>query len=255
MSILALLGLADAAVIRVAAQLGPTTAVHVAEAPPAAETLALLAKHGVSRVIHIWEPALATALDVSLERELIYVALLTSLVRQMDVTTLVVGDGNHAWIGPVLAEDVDLPHVTGVLDAARLDPSKGDKGDVLVQRLCLQGVQQLRGPARSVLAVLPFGPLPQLALPAAAAVPARATAPSVERWSLDMLGLHAEDLPRSLLKLMPSDKRSVFPGRTFDSIEELAQRLRQDGLAPAESLQAGAELDSVQPADDLVIEG
>jgi hypothetical protein len=254
MSALALLGLAEQAVVRVAAQLGPATAVQIAAAPPSTETQAWLAKNGVSRVIHIWDSALEAALEASLERELIYASVLNSLLRQVEATTLVVGDGKHAWLGPALAEDLDLAHVTGVLDAVPVGPALGEKGDVLVQRLGLQGVQRLRGPARCVLAVLPFGPLPQLALPAVAPSP-RAATPSLERWDLDKLGLHPEDLPRSLLKLLQPEKHSVFPGRTFDSIEELVDRLRQDGLAPPESLQAGAELDAVQPADDLVIDG
>ncbi len=257
MSVLALLGMADQAVVRLATRLGETTAVQIAASPPSAETLDLLTKHGVSRVLHIWDPALLTALESSEEQELIYVAVLTSVVRHVDVTTLVVGDGSHAWLGPALAEDLDLPHVTGVLDAVPVEPGKKGASDVLVQRLCLQGVQRLRGPGRSVLAVLPYGPLPQLALPSTPNGDSspRGVAPSVERWSLEKLGLHPEDLPRSLLKLLQPERRSVFPSREFERIEDLAERLRQDGLAPPESLRSGGDSDDVQPADDLVIDG
>ena len=260
MSTLAILGLADEAVVRTAAQLGPAIAVHMASEALSAEQLSRLGSAGVSKVIHIWDASLASALESSIEQALIYVSLITSLVRQVEVTTLVVGDGNHGWLGPTLAEDLDLPHITGVLDAVPVEPGKSPaigKGDILVQRLCLQGVQRLRGPSRCVLAVLPFGPLPQLALaPARAAVAAaKPSVPMVDAWDLDRLGLHPEDLPRSLLKLLQPERCTTFSARTFDSVEQLAERLRQDGLAPDASLQAGAEQEAVQPADDLVIDG
>ena len=216
MSTLAILGLADEAVIRTATQLGPTIAVHIASEAPSAEQLSRLGVAGVSRLIHIWDAALPGALESNIEQALIHVSLLTSLVRQVEVTTLVVGDGNHAWLGPTLAEDLDLPHVTGVLDAVPAEPIKSPaagKGDILVQRLCLQGVLRLRGPARCVLAVLPFGPLPQLALSAArpAKDTVRPAVPTVDFWNLDRLGLHPEDLPRSLLKLLQPARCTTFP--------------------------------------------
>lgn len=256
MSVLALLGLAEPAVVRIAARLGSATAVQIAAAPPSAATLDRLAKLGVLRVLHVWDSALASALHSSLEQELIYSAVLAALFRQLEATTLVVGDSSHAWLGPTLAEDLDLPHVTGVLDAVPAGSDSAETDDVLVQRLCLQGVQQLRGPRRCVLAVLPFGPLPQLALKTAPAGSGQRTSvPTVERWNLDMLSLHPEELPRSLLKLFQPERHSVFPSRSFDSVDALAERLRQDGLAPAESFLAVAETDDVQLADDLVIDG
>lgn len=260
MTVLAVLGRSDDAVLHTAAGLGDTIAVLIASTAPSVERLLALGKAGVSRVIHIWDAALTEPLGDSLEREPMTVALLTSLLRQVEIATVVVGDGRHAWLAPSLAEDLDLPHVTSVLHAVSVTGGLASKEDILLQRRCLQGVQRLRGPARCVLAVLPGGPVPALALPKSPRSPSRATAPAVETWDLGRLRLAIDELPRPLLKLQQPERTTPPQGRTFDSIAELGERLRLDGLAPFASFAApGDEADvapeDVQSADDLVIDG
>ena len=145
MTVLAVLGRADDAVLQTAAQLGETLAVVIAStAPPAERLSALAARAGVSRVIQIWDTALAEPLKDTLEREPVTVTLLTSLLRQIEIKTLVVGDGRHAWLAPPLAEDLDLPHVTSVLNAVPA-PVAGTGKDILIQRRCLHGCSDCAG--------------------------------------------------------------------------------------------------------------
>ncbi|HNN91036.1 MAG TPA: hypothetical protein PKI03_02160 [Pseudomonadota bacterium] len=256
MTVLAVLGRADDAVLQTAAQLGETLAVVIASTAPSAERLSALARIGVSRVIQIWDIALAEPLNDTLEREPVTVTLLTSLLRQIEIKTLVVGDGRHAWLAPALAEDLDLPHVTSVLNAVPAPVAGTGKEDILIQRRCLQGVQRLRGPARCVLAILPGGPVSVLALPPSSPSAPRTAAPVVETWDLRRLGLAIDELPRPLLKLQQPERTSPLPGRTFESVAELGERLRLDGLAPLECFAPATDsTEDVQSADDLVIDG
>jgi electron transfer flavoprotein alpha/beta subunit len=256
MTVLSVLGRGDDSVVQTATQLGETIAVLIAPAAPAAERLSALGRAGVSRVIHIWDEALSEPLRDSLEYEPTLVALLTGLLRLVEVKTLVVGDGRHAWLAPALAEDLDLPHVTSVLHAVPATASPSGNEDILIQRRCLHGVQRLRGPARCVLAVLPGGPLPVLPLPKSARGVPRTAPPAVETWDLRRLGLTADDLPRPLLKLQQPERTSPFPGRSFENVAELSERLRLDGLAPLECFAVPSEsTEDVQQADDLVIDG
>lgn len=79
MTVLAVLGRADDAVLQTAVQLGETLAVVIASAAPPAERLSALARAGVSRVIQIWDTALAEPLKDTLEREPVTVTLLKPL--------------------------------------------------------------------------------------------------------------------------------------------------------------------------------
>lgn len=256
MTVLAILGRSDDAVVQTATQLGETFAVSISSTAPSGERLAALARAGVSRALQIWDPALADTLQDCLELEPQLVALLTGLLRQVEVQTLVVGDGRHAWLAPALAEDLDLPHVTSVLNAVPAAPGPAGKDDILIQRRCLQGVQRLRGPSRCVLAVLPGGPVSTLALPKSPRVSSRTASLSVETWDLRRLGLTADDLPRPLLGLQQPHRTNPLPGRTFDTVAELGERLRLDGLAPFESFVIPTEsTDDVQSAEDFVIDG
>lgn len=256
MTVLAVLGRADDAVLQTATQLGETLAVVIASTAPPAERLSALARAGVSRVIQIWDTALAEPLKDTLEREPVTVTLLTSLLRQIEIKTLVVGDGRHAWLAPALAEDLDLPHVTSVLNAVPAPVAGTGKEDILIQRRCLHGVQRLRGPARCVLAILPGGPVSVLALPTSSRGAPRSAVPAVETWDLRRLGLAIDELPRPLLKLQQPERTSPLPGRTFESVAELGERLRLDGLAPLECFAPATDAtEDVQSADDLVIDG
>lgn len=251
MKVLAFLGCADAAVVRVAAALGDVTAILIDAAAPDEARLAILRHAGVRTVIHLWDAALAARLAPGPEREPVYVSLLTTLSRQLDTKTIVVGDQPLAWLGPALAEDLDLPHVTGVLDAElQAVEGTGPGGDIVVRRLCLQGIARLRGPGQCVLAVLPVESL------AAKVAATPAVAPKVESWNLQRLGVDPGDLPRPLLLLGDLATAGVTSGRTFDDVRALADRLRQDGLSPAPLPQGDVLLeDDAQSAEDLIIDG
>ncbi len=233
MKVVALAGEADFSVISLAVRLGECVAVAIA-ANASATVLAQARAAGASRLIQLWDNSFAESQRDPLGHEQILAPVLSALGRQLESSFFIVPETVNGWLGPALAEELGVTHVSGVLDAALAPPAADSASSpkalaqappmVIVRRRCLQGVQRLRGPAIGVLCVLPHSVASSAKLPPVGNVVS-------ERWDLARLGIGPVDLPRPLLRPILPERRSVLSGRTFDSLEALALRLRQDGLA------------------------
>lgn len=233
MKILALIGDATIGSVRLAARLGECTAVAVAPDATAKKLLEQARRDGATQLVQLWDDNLTDLEREPLSRELMQTAVLAALSRKLELRFFVVPETSYGWMGAALAEELDLPHLSAVLQAelAAVTPGEEEKNppDLLVRRRCLQGVQKLRGPSVGVLCLLPEHR-------------ANAKSPSgmsalggelvVDKWDLARLGLGPVDLPRPLLRLVVPERRQELRGRTFESMIALAERLRQDGLSP-----------------------
>jgi hypothetical protein len=217
----------SAPLLRIAGQLGDFVVVTIGPDPAAAATLfAQATAVGASQCIRIWDDELAPLLNEPLSRELVQATLLAAVGRRLDSRFFIVADTETGWLGPALAEELDAPHVSAVIDAqpAAASPATADgPATILVRRRCLHGVQRLRGLAIGVLCVIPGSEPPVGELP---------SAPVGESWGLVNLGLHSVDLPRSPLRPLLPERSTEPPCRSFPSLAALAERLRQDGLLP-----------------------
>lgn len=233
MKVLALIGDVSIGSARLAARLGECTAVAVAPDALAKKLLEEARRDGATQLIQIWDDSLAELEREPLSRELMQTAVLAALARKLELRFFVVPETSYGWLGPALAEELDLPHLSAVLQA-EVEPQTAAPGEdpknlsnLLVRRRCLQGVQKLRGPCVGVLCLLP-GEM--------RATEAGKTGAgddfTVDKWDLARLGLGPVDLPRPLLRLVVPERRQELRGRTFDSMAALAERLRQDGLSP-----------------------
>lgn len=242
MRVAALLGIggsaqSDAAVLRIAAQLGEVAALAVS-GEPAPVALARARAAGTTQLARVWDAALESALgsaaipapasasggsDADGPDESILATVLAAAARLLDAQIFVVGESPLGYVGPALAEQLNLPHLSAVLDAVRdaEDPAPDTAPTLIVHRRCLRGVQILRGPACGVLCVQPSD---------APIAPAALSPDEVERWDLEQLGLGASDLPRPLLRAVSPERATRFAPRVFASAEALLERLRQDGL-------------------------
>lgn len=216
--------------VELAAKLGDCTAVAIAP-DTAATALALddARAAGASQLIHLWDEAFAETERDPLARELIQTTVLAALGRKLESRLFVVPETAYGWLGPALAEELDLPHLTGVIGVTPL-PRNGEPEQlpppIEVRRRCLQGVQRLRGPAMGVLGVLPKEDKKS------ATATKKSAGSEIETWNLGRLGLGPVDLPRPLLRPLLPERRSTLTVRVYASISDLATRLRQDGLLP-----------------------
>lgn len=250
MKIIALAGVAGNVAVSLGTRLGIGECLAVAITPETSVP-GLQEAHGLgaTQLIKLWDPALNEVAQDALGREYLQATLLAVLCRRLDIRFAVVPETSEGWLGPALAEELDVPHVTGVLDAA-LAPAAQPTSNVpaplnraaalgvpliKVQRRCLSGIQRLRGPAIGVLSVLPVA---SAATSAAGAGQSTSGAgkqeklPLIETWDLARLGISAMDLPRPLIRGVLPEKRTELGGRVFPSLQALAERLRQDGLSP-----------------------
>ena len=222
MKVVAMLGAADSAVLRVARRLGEVTALAVS-----ADRKALDAVAAVQRV-RLWDEALARLPAIGADREAVLATVLAAAARRLDGQLFVIAETPIGYLGSAVAEQLNLAHLSHVVDATLLAEDKEDP-QLVVTRRCLHGLQRLRGPASAVLCVLPApgGAAPQVSADA----PGADGAPGAEViWSLADVGLSAAELPRPLLRALVPAQRTSFVPRRFDSVESLAARLRQDGL-------------------------
>lgn len=249
MKVIALAGVAGNLAVSLGARLGECTAVAItAEAPvPGLQEAQAL---GASQLIRLWDPALTEPVQDPLGREHLQATLLAVLCRRLEIRFVVVPETSEGWLGPALAEELDVPHVTGVLDAEIVAPAVPPSGQipsavsralamglptVRVQRRCLSGIQRLRGPAIGVLSVLPVAAGSTVSAQSGASSTAagrQEKLPLIETWDLARLGISAMDLPRPLIRSVLPEKRTELTGRVFPNLQALAERLRQDGLAP-----------------------
>jgi hypothetical protein len=238
MRVVALAGEGGKAAVRLAARLGECTAIFVgAGAPAAAAALQQAHADGAVELIHLWDGALAEMEREGMTRELMLSAILATFGRRLEARLFVVPDIASGWLGPALAEELDVPHLTAVLaaellpDDAQADAASSSRSspllpELMVRRRCHRGIQRLRGPAIGVLCVLPQPD----GKPNAPPPPKNQV--EIQRWDLARLGLGPVDLPRSLLRPVLPERHSEITGRNFDNLAALAERMRQDGLVP-----------------------
>jgi hypothetical protein len=244
MKVLSLIGDEDTGTTRLAARLGECTAVAVAPDAAARELLEAARRDGATQLIQLWDDSLGELEREPLSRELMLTAVLAALARKLELRFFVVPETPYGWLGPALAEELDLPHLSAVLQAeidpnpqhalSQSDDHKPPPG-LVVRRRCLQGVQKLRGPSVGVLCLLPDGVKP-------AKLPAGGE-PGIDKWDLARLGLGPVDLPRPLLRVVVPERRQELRGRSFESLTALAERLRQDGLSPIQPPPPPKEVD------------
>lgn len=224
MKVVAMLGAADSAALRVARRLGEVTALAVS---PDSAALAAVA---VAQRVRLWDPALAKLPAIGADREAVLATVLAAAARRLDAQLFVIAETSVGYLGSAVAEQLNLAHLSHVVDAA-LSQEDPECPQLTVTRRCLHGLQRLRGPASAVLCVLaaPGGAAKQVLADAPGSDGAPAAEPEV-LWSLADVGLSAAELPRPLLRALVPAQRTSFVPRRFDSVESLAARLRQDGL-------------------------
>lgn len=223
MKVVAILGPADSAVLRVARSLGEVTALAVSP-----DSTSLSRVTGVKQRVHVWDDALATLPTTGSDREAILATVLSAAARHLDAQLFVLSETPVGYLGSAFAEQLNLAHLSQVIDAAVLE-GESENPQLRVSRRCLHGVQRLRGPAAAVVCVLP------VAADGAAAATSpeggESAEPVIDRtWSLANIGLVKAELPRPLVRAVVPAQHTRFAPRRFDSLDSLVARLRQDGL-------------------------
>ena len=231
MKVVAILGPADPAVLRVACGLGEVTALVVSP-----DSTSLSRAVGVKQRVQIWDEALATLPPVGADREAILATVLAAAARHLDAQLFVIAETAVGYLGSAIAEQLNLAHLSQVVAAAVVD-GETENPQLRVSRRCLHGVQRLRGPAAGVLCVLPTASDFAAADKTAAAgggsegAPTQAGEPQIDRtWSLANIGLVKAELPRPLVRPVVPAQQTRFAPRRFDNLDQLVARLRQDGL-------------------------
>ena len=224
MKVVAMLGAADSAVLRVARRLGEVTALSMSPDSAAFASVA------ATQRVRLWDPALAKLPAIGADREAVLATVLAAAARRLDAQLFVIAETSIGYLGSAVAEQLNLAHLSHVVDAT-LSQEDPESPQLTVTRRCLHGLQRLRGPASAVLCVLaaPGGATRQAPADAAGPDDARESRAKVS-WSLADVGLSAAELPRPLLRPLVPAQRTSFVPRRFDSVESLAARLRQDGL-------------------------
>ena len=223
MRVVAILGAADSAVLRIARCLGEVTALAVS---PDSTRLGRAA--GAQQRVRIWDEALAALPPEGADREAILATVLAAAARQLDAQLFVIGETAVGYLGSAVAEQLNLAHLSQVVSAELVD-GDSESPQLRVARRCLHGVQRLRGPAAAVVCVLPV--TADLAAPADAAGTEGEGLPAIDKtWNLASIGLVKAELPRPLVRAVVPAQRTQFTPRRFDSLDSLALRLRQDGL-------------------------
>ena len=220
MRVVAMLGAADQAVLRVAQSLGEVTALAVSP-----DRTGLGAATAAAQRIRLWDEALAELPPVGADREAVLATVLAAAARRLESQIFVIAETTVGYLGSAVAEQLNLAHLSQVLEVVLLGGESANP-QLRVVRRCLHGIQRLQGPAAAVLCVLPSAAMgePEVAAPA--------DQPSVEEttWNLADVGLAAAELPRPLCRVVSSAPPARFAPRSFDSVEALVARLRQDGL-------------------------
>lgn len=224
MKVVAMLGAADSAVLRVARRLGEVTALSMSPDSAAFASVA------ATQRVRLWDPALAKLPAIGADREAVLATVLAAAARRLDAQLFVIAETSIGYLGSAVAEQLNLAHLSHVVDAT-VSADDPESPQLLVTRRCLHGLQRLRGPASAVLCVLPAPGGATRQAPAEAPGPDGALASGAEvSWSLADVGLSPAELPRPLLRALVPAQRTSFVPRRFDSVESLAARLRQDGL-------------------------
>lgn len=229
MKVVAILGTADAAVLRVACGLGEVTAIAV---NPNGTSLRFAA--GAKQRVQIWDDALGALPPSGADREAILATVLAAAARQLDAQLFVVAETAVGYLGSAIAEQLNLAHLSQVVAATLVD-GDSENPQLRVSRRCLHGVQRLRGPAAGVLCVLPaagdFAATATATGGESTESAASAGGQPIERtWSLANIGLVKAELPRPLVRPVVPAQHTRFGPRRFDNLDQLVARLRQDGL-------------------------
>lgn len=225
MKVVAILGAADPAVLRIARCLGEVIALAVSP-----DSTSLSRAADVKQRVRIWDDALTALPPDGADREAILATVLAAAARQLDAQLFVIAETSVGYLGSAVAEQLNLAHLSQVTSAALVD-GDGDSRQLRVSRRCLHGVQRLRGPAAAVVCVLPVT-ADRLAQDATApAGPEGEDLPPIDKtWNLANIGLVKAELPRPLLRPVVPAQHTQFTPRRFDSLDALVARLRQDGL-------------------------
>jgi electron transfer flavoprotein alpha/beta subunit len=216
MRVVAILGTADRAVLRVAQSLGEVTALAISPS-------ALGATSAAMERVRLWDDELAELPPVGADREAVLATVLAAAARRLEAQLFVIAETATGYLGAAVAEQLNLSHLSQVVDVA-LVGADGASPQLRVVRRCLHGVQRLHGPPAAVLCVVPATD--------GAAEPTAAAAPATPEtlWNLAELGLTRSELPRPLVRVVSPAQRTLFAPRQFDNLDSLVARLRQDGL-------------------------
>lgn len=243
MKVLVLAGAGCAQAVQIALRLGEVTVLEVLDRRPEIRPNPARRDHvGVGQSLRLCDEVLFSRLQDITERLCTLTSVLAAATRTYAPEIVIVPEDSSVAVGPLLAEELDWPHVTGVVDA-QLMPNLvvPTEQDLLVKRLVLRGIQRLRGPAKAVLSVWPSM---RPASTSSGGAESRRKSVESQDINLSSLGLCAEDLQRPLLRATRPERRSLYAGKAFDTVEDLAERLRQDGLVVSERRDLVVERDS-----------
>ena len=221
MRVVAMLGHADQAVLRVASSLGEVTALAISP-----DSARLDAAAVATQRVRLWDEALADLPPVGSDREAVLATAFAAAARRLESQIFVIAETAVGYLGSAVAEQLNLCHLSQVIEVVLLGGESANP-QLRVMRRCLHGIQRLQGPAAAVLCVLPTA---DDAVSQAAAAPAETPLVVETTWSLADVGLAAAELPRPLCRLVDAATPTRFAPRLFDSVEALVARLRQDGL-------------------------
>lgn len=170
---------------------------------------------GAVRVVALWDEGVAHTDYYGLAQ------VLAAASRKIGFDVIVCSDGARGILGPALADQLGIPHLTGVVAAVVRD------GRLVVDRPSGGRLRRYEA-ASPVLITVAARPLSD----AAAEAPPAGTV-KVERWTLTDVGIAAAEL-RARQRLVPGPMAPSPPAkpRTFSGPSELAQRLADDGLLP-----------------------
>lgn len=179
--------------------------------------LALATRLGADETVRLYDPLLACVDGLGVARALSFA--LRHLGFDLVLAGLAAGDHPRAYIGPAVAECLDIRHLTGVCEARWLDPEEG--GGIRARRPC-DPEGGLTLPLPCLLTVAPAADPPSLP----ADVPA---APLPRVLSLSDVGLST-----ALLQPRAPMRGTYHPGAQQTG----APRWLEDGAALAQHLRA-----------------
>jgi electron transfer flavoprotein alpha/beta subunit len=217
---------ADLALVGLGRTLGETTAISVVPLDHRSMALLSATQHaGATRTIQLWDAALAETDYLGVAHTLAAAVRLASDNLGAQAAVILCGDRGRGCIGAAVAERLDIPHLGQVLHVEERE------GRLLARRQARNCIRLYATAPPALVSLMTdrnAAALPQAGAGAAAVLPPR----ELETWSLEQVGLDADELiHRSQMRPRPSPGPSAQT-QLFTDAQTLTLRLRADGLVP-----------------------